>query len=71
MTTEFTIRPTYTNLLGEFYAAGYTQKLPQSEASLQVVCSPINSGRIESGLSLYAIDVLSQVTVRVAEASAA
>lgn len=71
VTTEFTIRPTYTNLLGEFYAAGYTQKLPQSEASLQVVCSPINSGRIESGLSLYAIDVLSQVTVRVAEASAA
>lgn len=69
--TPFTIRPTFVSKIGAWERAGLTQKSTQSLASLVVEASPINSGRLESGLSLYARDNLSQITCRIAEASAA
>jgi phage tail sheath gpL-like len=69
--TDFTIKPMYLKKMRQWYEAGMTQKLEQSQASLNVVKSPINAGRLESGFSLYSIDILSQITVRMAESSAA
>lgn len=69
--TEFTMRPPTIKLLSDYENAGYTQRLDDSVASFQMVKSPINAGRAEAGLNLYAIDVLSQITCRIAESSAA
>jgi phage tail sheath gpL-like len=69
--TDYTIRPTYVSYINAWEAAGLTQKASDSLASLTVVKSPINAGRLESGFSLYARDNLSQITCRIAESSAA
>lgn len=69
--TDFTVKPTYMKKLRQWYDAGMIQRLSDSQASLSVVKSPINAGRLESGFNLYTIDILSQITSRIAEASAA
>lgn len=71
VSTPFTLTPTFVKKIGSWETAGLTQKSADSIASLIVVKSPINAGRLESGFSLYARDNLSQITCRIAEASAA
>lgn len=71
VSTPFTLKPTYVRYLNAWEVAGLTQKSTDSVAGLVVVKSPINAGRLESGFPLYARDNLSQITVRIAEASAA
>lgn len=71
VSTPFTIRPVYVDKILSWEAAGLTQRSTESLASLTVVKSPINAGRLESGFSHYARDNLSQITCRIAEASAA
>lgn len=71
VSTPFTIKPTFVSLITAWERAGLTQLSAQTLASLLVVKSPINAGRLESGFSLYARDNLSQITCRIAEASAA
>jgi len=69
--TDFTLKPVYVSKINSWAKAGWTQRVDDTLASLLVSKSPINAGRLESGFSLYARDNLSQVTVRMAEASAA
>lgn len=69
--TDFQIKPTFVKKIIDWENAGLTQRSADSLASLTVVKSPINAGRLESGFSLYARDNLSQITCRIAEASAA
>lgn len=69
--TDFTIRPVFTDKFDAWYEAGLTQKVDQTRASLVTIQSPINSSRLESGFTLYARDNLAQITVRMAEGSAA
>jgi len=71
VTTDFTIRPIYIAKINEWEAAGLTQNATATIASLTIAKSPINAGRLESGFSLYSRDNLSQITCRIAEASAA
>lgn len=71
VSTPFTIRPTFVSLINSWEDAGLTQKADSTLAGLVVAKSPINAGRLEAGFPLYARDNLSQITVRIAEASAA
>jgi len=69
--TDFTLKPTFTDSISEWAKSGWTQRVSDSQNSLLVVKSPVNAGRLEASLSIYARDNLSQVTVRMAESSAA
>ena len=71
VSTPFTLTPTFKRYINAWETSGLTQNSAASVAGLVVVKSPINAGRLESGFPLYARDNLSQITCRIAEASAA
>jgi phage tail sheath gpL-like len=56
-------------LLREYEARGLLQEVDSSVASLRVVRDPNNGGRLECGVQLHVVDLLHQMTVRVAEVS--
>lgn len=54
-------------LLNEFEDAGKIHKVAESKASLNVGVDPQNGGRLEAGIDLNVINLLHQLTLRIAE----
>lgn len=61
--------PTWNQLINEFYDLGYLQEIDATKAGLQLIKSSTNSGRTEAQLDIRTIDLLHQMTFRVAEVS--
>jgi phage tail sheath gpL-like len=69
VTTASTFKPWIRERLDNWELRALTQNAESSKESLRVVRDPTNSGRLEVGYDLQAIDHLHQATFRVAETS--
>jgi phage tail sheath gpL-like len=67
--TAETLKPFIKQQLNIFEDTARIQNAEASKESLRTVRDPSNSGRVEAGLELHAIDHLHQLTARVAEVS--
>jgi len=67
--TPSSYAPTLKKRIQDFVDAEKLQEAEASKASVRVVKSPVNSGRLEAGLDIRAIDHAHQLTLRAAEVS--
>lgn len=69
--TPSNFKPFLLKYIDKDYEAGLLKSIDQTKLSLACNIDPTNSGRIEAGYNLFAIDLLHQFTLRVAESSSA
>jgi len=67
--TPFTYKPFVKKILTEFFDAAKIQEVAASKDGLRSVRDPQNGGRLEIGHDLTVIDLLHQITFRIAETS--